>query len=62
MTPRADIARLDRIRQAADNARAWTEDRDVLVRQAVAAGASLRTVGAVAGLSHGAIAKIVARG
>lgn len=37
----------------------WTQQRDDLIRQAVAEGGSLREVGAIVGLSHTAISFIV---
>lgn len=49
------------LRTAAKKAREWTTRRDALIRQQYAAGASLRAIGEEAGLSHTAIAKIVAR-
>lgn len=50
-----------RLRQSAQRAAQWTADRDRRIRAAVAAGASLREVGAAVGLSHSAIAKIAKR-
>lgn len=49
------------IANAASKAREWTERRDALIREARADGASLRAIAVQAGLSHTAIAKIVAR-
>ncbi len=49
------------LRQAARRARLWTARRDLLIRQAHDDGLSLRAIGEVAGLSHTAIAKILAR-
>lgn len=43
---------------AAAKAADWTSRRDVLIRQAVAEGGTLREVGALAGLSHTAVALI----
>lgn len=39
----------------------WTSERDRLIREAVAAGGSLREVGAAAGVSHTAV-KFIAHG
>lgn len=47
--------------KAARKAREWTIRRDDLIRAQHAAGASLRAIGAEAGLTHTAIAKIVAK-
>lgn len=55
------MADLSAVQMAAQKAREWTERRDKRIRAAVAAGASLRTVGAAAGLSHAAVAKIAKR-
>lgn len=52
---------LSAVTSAADKARDWTRRRDLRVRAAISAGASLRAVGAAAGLSHTAVAKIVKR-
>lgn len=48
--------------QLGEAQRAATERRDEAVRQAVAAGGSLREVGGAVGLSHAGVAKIVRRG
>lgn len=39
----------------------WTSERDRLVKEAVAAGGTLREVGAAAGISHTAV-KFIAHG
>lgn len=39
----------------------WTQERDRLIRQAVAEGGSLREVGTAAGVSHTAV-KFIAHG
>lgn len=46
---------------AAKKAREWTRRRDALIREARGEGASLRAIASEAGLSHTAIAKILAR-
>lgn len=46
---------------AASKAHEWTKTRDRLIREAVAAGGSLRDVAYAVGLSHTAVAKIVKR-
>lgn len=48
-----DVAAI--LRQAGAKARHWTERRDVLIRDAIAAGASLRAVADAVGLSHTAV-------
>jgi hypothetical protein len=50
-----------KVEKFADEARAWTSMRDEAIRQMRAEGASLRDIAKLAKLSHGAIAKIVAR-
>jgi hypothetical protein len=50
-----------RVERCANEARAWTSMRDEAIRQTRAEGASLREIAKLAGLSHGAIAKILAR-
>jgi hypothetical protein len=50
-----------KVEKFADEARAWTSMRDEAIRQLRAEGASLREIGKLAKLSHGAIAKILAR-
>ncbi len=50
-----------KVQKCADEARTWTTMRDEAIRQLSAEGASLREIGKLAGLSHGAIAKILAR-
>lgn len=49
------------LRNAAKKAREWTIRRDNLIRAQHAAGVSLRAIGEEAGLTHTAIAKIVAK-
>jgi hypothetical protein len=49
------------LEQAGAQAGKWLAKRDTLIREAVAAGASLREVGAAAGLSHTAV-KYIAHG
>lgn len=50
-----------RVERCAHEAKAWTVMRDEAIRQMRAEGASLRTIATAAGLSHGAIAKILGR-
>lgn len=57
--PVADAAA--QVRRFADLSRSAARDRDHWIRQMRAAGASLRQIGEAAGLTHGAIAKIIAR-
>lgn len=49
------------LRAAGRKAREWTARRDQLVKDAVAAGGSLREVGAAVGLTHTAV-KFIAHG
>lgn len=49
------------VRRWATKAREATQRRDEAIRQASAEGASLRTIAEAAGLSHTAIAKILAK-
>lgn len=56
--PMIDPDHSRRLRQAAAKAREWTETRDHLIVEAVAAGGSLREVAETVGLSHTAVAKI----
>ena len=51
----------DGLRQAGMKVDEWTVERDSRIRAAVAAGASLREVGAAVGLSHTAV-KFIAHG
>lgn len=51
-----------RLRAAATKARDHTRQRDELIRQAAAAGASLRDIAEHVGLSHTGVKKIVDRG
>jgi lambda repressor-like predicted transcriptional regulator len=48
-------------RREAEKARTSTERRDALIREARAEGSSLRAIGRATGLSHTAVAKILAR-
>lgn len=57
MTPELTRA----LRNAGRNVEKWTTERDRLVKEAVAAGGSLREVGEAAGLSHTAV-KFIAHG
>lgn len=54
-----DLAR--KLRTAGRNVERWTSERDRLIREAVAAGGSLREVGEAAGISHTAV-KFIAHG
>lgn len=56
-----DPALARHLSRAANKEREWRVRRDNLIRDAVKAGGSLREVAEVVGLSHTAIAKIVAR-
>lgn len=47
--------------EAAEQVRIWTERRDAAIREARAAGLSLRVIADACGLSHTAVAKIAAR-
>lgn len=49
------------LRTAGQKVEHWTTERDRLIREAVAAGGSLREVGEAAGLSHTAV-KFIAHG
>lgn len=49
------------LRAAGRNVEKWTVERDRLVKEAVAAGGSLREVGDAAGISHTAV-KFIAHG
>lgn len=49
------------LRQAGKQVRVWTEKRDELIREAIAAGGSLREVGEAVGMSHTAV-KFIAHG
>lgn len=50
-----------KVEHFANEARAWTSMRDEAIRQMRAEGASLRAIAEAAGLTHTAIAKILAR-
>lgn len=52
---------MSELAKAARKAREWTIRRDDLIREAHAGGLSLRAIGGEAGLTHTAIAKILAR-
>jgi hypothetical protein len=52
---------LETVHRAADKAARWTEQRNQAILEARAAGYPLRTIADAAGLSHTAIAKILAR-
>lgn len=49
------------LKTAGQNVAKWTAERDRLVKEAVAAGGSLREVGEAAGISHTAV-KFIAHG
>lgn len=49
------------LENAATKAQEWTARRNDLIRQARAEGSSLRAIGRATGLSHTAIAKILAK-
>lgn len=59
MTP--DEARRGELYRAAKHAREWTLKRDALIRRESEAGRSLRDIAEEVGLSHTAIAKILAK-
>lgn len=67
MTPETTLPRMipediaKQLRKAGQNVTRWTTERDRLVKEAVAAGGSLREVGEAAGLSHTAV-KFIAHG
>jgi hypothetical protein len=48
--------------RAAEKAREWTLRRNTIIRQEHEAGRSLRAIATDAGLTHGAIAKILKKG
>lgn len=50
-----------KLRTAGQKVAEWTAERDRIVKEAVAAGGSLREVGAAAGISHTAV-KFIAHG
>lgn len=52
---------MSELSNAAKKAREWTMKRDDLIRVAYHDGLSLRAIGDEAGLTHSAIAKIVAK-
>lgn len=49
------------LRSAGRNVEKWTDERNRLIREAVAAGGSLREVGEAAGLTHTAVKLICER-
>lgn len=49
------------LEQAAVQLQKWTARRNLLIAKARADGESLRTIASAAGLSHTAVAKILAR-
>lgn len=53
-----DLAHLTKL---GERVRIATEARDAAIRNAAAAGASLRAIGDAVGLSHTGVAKIIAR-
>lgn len=55
-----DLAR--EVSRAARMTETWRASRDRLIRQAHAAGGSLREIGKLAGMTHRAVSKIVAKG
>lgn len=57
LDPGLSVELTDAARELAE----WTAERDRLIREAVAAGGSLREVGAAAGLTHTAV-KFIAHG
>lgn len=59
VTIEPDLAR--KLRTAGQKVSEWTTERDRLIREAVAAGGSLREVGEAAGVSHTAV-KFIAKG
>lgn len=50
-----------KVEKFAQEAKTWTSMRDEAIRQMRAEGASLREIAKLAGLTHAAIARIVAR-
>lgn len=52
---------LDAVTYAAKSAKEWTGRRDRRIREAITAGASLRSVAEAAGLSHAGVRKIATR-
>lgn len=60
-TERATEVVIHEVGLAADAARDWTAERNELIVAAVAAGAPLREVARVTGLSHTAVRQIVRR-
>lgn len=56
-----DINALGGAMVAADKAREWTDRRNALIVQAREDGATLRQIAELTGLSHTAVAKILAR-
>jgi DNA-binding NarL/FixJ family response regulator len=54
-----DAAR--RLRNAGQKSAEWTTERDRLIREALAAGGTLREIGELVGLSHTAVKMIGSR-
>ena len=52
---------MSELSEAAEKARDWTEVRNIRIRRARDAGLTLRQIGEEAGLTHAAIAKILAK-
>jgi len=61
VTDEDETALLDVVRATANMATAATQSRDKAIREAIAAGISLRRVGEAAGLSHQAVNNICKR-
>jgi hypothetical protein len=51
-----------KLRTASRNARAWPEERDVLIRNAIAAGAGVREVARITNMAHTSILSILRKG
>lgn len=54
-----DPATARKLTNAADKARSWTEERNRLIREAYAAGAGLREIGRLVGLTHPAVMNVI---
>ena len=59
MTPPLDDATAKSLTNASAKAREWTEKRNALIREAVAAGAGVREVARAVGLSHPSVLNII---